>query len=141
MQESEGRQVGTKDNEAKYKWRFAVGTTSRVPGAKGLHYLILDIDDKQHPANLLAELWEIGFRTKVQPTENGWHIFTDAIFNLDGCGALALRCGADIKWVELAMKRGYFFLADKKRVSLEWPVERMVIYRGQEGKEIDTNRA
>ena len=136
MQLYEGRQMVEKNKQEPseiYKWKFAIGTTSRVPGTKGLHYLILDIDTKKHPQPLLIKLLAIGAGVRATPTEHGWHIYTNFIVTLADFCTLAEECGADPSWISIGMKRGYFFLADKESVNLEWPVERMLIHRGEKG--------
>jgi hypothetical protein len=105
-----------------YKWRLAIGTTSRVPQSK-LHYLIADFDCKNLRLGLLS-----GYEPDhifIQRTPNGWHVYTDLQFTFKKlCEALHIL-GADRSWISIGETRGYFFLADKGPVTLPWPVERM----------------
>jgi hypothetical protein len=113
-----------------YKWKYAIGTTSRVPGSK-LHYLIVDFDIENPRLGIL-----LGYRPGhifVQQTKNGWHVYTDLTFTFSKlCETLSI-IGADHKWIEIGKQRGYFFLADKDAVYLPWPVERMQLHaKGRE---------
>lgn len=121
------------------KWKFAIGTTSRVPGCKGFHYLILDIDGKKGFDKITNQLDEFGCDYVTQDTEHGWHIYTDLITSLKECVLLAGMLGADRNWIRIAEGRGYFYLADKRPMNFAWPVERMVIYRGKKETQ-DTTR-
>jgi hypothetical protein len=106
----------------KNKWSFAIGTTSRVPGKPGWHYLMLDIDGEFTHQN--ADEFEISV---LQKTESGIHVFTPILMALSPMLRLALSLGADPAWCSIAEKRGYAFLADKAPLHIPWPVERMVI--------------
>ena len=111
------------------KWRFAIGTTSRVPYKQGYHYLIADYDSK-FPSFHLLDI--SGANNAVfQKTEHGWHLYTDWIFTFDELVSELHCLGADEAWIRIGKKRGYFFLADKSHVAMSWPVERMVIYHGE----------
>ena len=100
------------------KYHFMLGTTSRVPGQPGWHYLILDIDKKI----------EIQIEDAVvQKTENGFHVYTPQVMRLKPMLKLAVKLGADKGWAEIALKRGYAFLADKSPVHMPWPVDRQVV--------------
>lgn len=126
--------MGTKNKkeEADYKWRFGIGTTSRVPYLGG-HYLMLDIDGKPNWQKLVDFASAERRRIVVQKTEHGYHIYTDFRSNLlEVVCHLAKQLGADERWINIAKKRGYLFLADKDRIELPWPVERMIIHRGKE---------
>jgi hypothetical protein len=115
------------------KWRFAIGTTSRVPGLHLCdHYLIFDFDNRTLPEifqsiSLLND--EVTFRWVAQPTESGWHVYTDLWCTFKTALEMAKKAGADPAWLRIGEKRGYLFLADKAPVPLPWPVERMVIAR------------
>lgn len=111
-----------------YKWRFAVGTTSRVPGQRGVHFLMLDIDSVNHDSVDVRLAMDFGCRTFATRSPNGWHIFTDIRRGFKSTCELALAYGADPKWVEIGRNRGYLFLADYKPMKLLWKTERMAIY-------------
>jgi hypothetical protein len=126
--------MGTKKLQ-KEKWRFAIGTTSRVPKEKKFHYLMLDIDGTQENIDDVEySVRKIAGRYRIQKTKNGWHVFTDSIGKLKDVALSALALGADPVWVRIAKKRGYFFLADKDIVQLDWPVERMILVHGKKTK-------
>ena len=121
------------------KWRFAIGTTSRVPGYKW-HYLILDYDNVPFSyvfhrlVNRFPCIVRGGeqFQFHAQPTQSGWHVFTSIHFYyFEELIDVAYAMGADPAWLRIGEKRGYLFLADKAPVPLPWPVERMVIAREQ----------
>ncbi len=119
----------------KYKWQFAIGTTSRVPGEQkgidSLHYFIMDIDGEDAVSVLkivASYITKLGFQYVPQQTKNGFHLYSNMMMPLRQCLILALQLGADMKWCLIAARRGYFFLADKKIVELPWPVERMIIH-------------
>lgn len=115
------------------KWRFAIGTTSRVPYSGGSHYLMLDIDGKL-PHQWMSEI-ERGEINNIilQRTTQGWHIYTDhQIPSITAMYCYLKNSPADQAWVEIGYKRGYYFLADKAQINFPWPVEHMVIYRGKE---------
>jgi hypothetical protein len=137
--------MGTKNKKKEpkilstYKWNFAIGTTSRVPGRKRLHYLILDIDGTKDIAGICSCLTRLGHKWRSQKTENGYHVYTNFISGLKECAIIAGSLGADRNWIRIAEARGYFFLADKRHMQLDWPVERMIIYRGK--KEAQNTRA
>ncbi len=107
----------------KNKWRFAIGTTSRVPDSGGLHYLIADFDGPLH-----FRIFQYGNNFVVQKTEHGWHVYTDHVADFDSTLRLLVRVGADPIWLRIAKERGYLFLADKSRLAFPWPVEHMVLY-------------
>lgn len=118
-----------KKGRAEYKWKFAIGTTSRVPNSK-LHYLIIDFD---------AEKPKLGLVTSLQPqhifvqrTPNGWHVYTDLQYTFKKLVEVLDIIGADRQWIEIGKSRGYLFLADKGPVTLPWPVERMRIHARKE---------
>src|SRR5574341_862037 len=74
-----GGQMAYKNIEAKpqaYKWSFAIGTTSRVPGSKYLHYLILDIDS-QEIQEVMETLNQMPCEWYEFKTEHGYHFYTD----------------------------------------------------------------
>lgn len=112
-----------------YKWTFAIGTTSRVPGSRRLHYLILDFDGNYSWTELHRRILPLTSWFIVQKTRHGWHVYTNLICTFRNCCRIAKAVGADSKWIEIAKRRGYFFLADKDKIEFSWPVERMVIYR------------
>lgn len=125
-----------------YKWRFAIGTTSRVPKMPGKHYVILDIDGPKLPSliNQVACFAYPGI--KIYKTEHGWHVYTNMIVSWRTLPNLLLDLGADPSWVKIGRRRGYFFLADKKQAKLPWPVERMCLSAKKgKGKEVNTSRA
>lgn len=107
-----------------YKWKFAIGTTSRVPNSKQ-HYLIADFDNEKVKLGIILGLSPS--HIFIQQTPNGWHIYTDLQFTFKKLCQILDIIGADRKWIEIGKSRGYFFLADKGPVTLPWPVERMQI--------------
>lgn len=118
----------------KAKWKFAIGTTSRVPSSGGFHYLIADFDTNNitYVMNSLSK-WNID-NMIFQRTPHGWHLYTNSIDNFDmTCYRLAIL-KADRKWVEIGKRRGYFFLADKDIILFPWAVEHMVIKWSYNGK-------
>jgi hypothetical protein len=106
------------------KYRFMLGTTSRVPKSPGWHYLMLDIDGEMTPEayNLIHEV-----RYFLQKTNSGWHVFFPIQMRLKIMLSRATELGADPVWADLALKRGWAFLADKGKTRIPWPVERMVL--------------
>lgn len=136
--------MGKKElQKKKYKWSFAIGTTSRVPNKKGQHYLMLDIDNQSHHHldSLLHDVTNWFHKFAFQPTKHGLHIFTNQIGTFNQTAKRALSWGADPSWIKIARKRGYFFLADKNIVQLDWPVERMILHAKGKRKKSDTAKA
>lgn len=109
-----------------YKWKFAVGTTSRIPNSK-LHYLILDIDTQTDPPIGCGRKYKFN-SWFVQRTENGFHVYTDLKLRFDQMEIAMKYFGADPSWIRIGLKRGYWFLADKQPVILPWPTERMALH-------------
>lgn len=110
------------------KWKFAIGTTSRVPNSGGvLHYLIADFDNEipDIPVALVA-----GDNLIIQKTPHGWHMYSDKCMPFDALVKVLEYLGADPTWIQIGQQRGYFFLADKRQINFHWPVEHMVIYYG-----------
>jgi hypothetical protein len=139
----------------KTKWKFAMGTTSRVPGTgKGLvkdlnghqynlelHYLMADLDTGIYSRSSLKTFLTylvstLNVRNIVtQRTENGWHVYTDysgGFWNI--VDILRERPQVDQQWLNIAEKRGYLYLADKDAVILPWPVERMQLHHERRQK-------
>lgn len=117
-----------KKGRAEYKWKFALGTTSRVPNSR-LHYLIADFDDVTWLGTAVSRL--AMFKPDhmfVQKTKRGWHIYTDITYTFKKLIEVLKIIGADRKWIEIGQSRGYLFLADKGPVTLPWAVERMEIH-------------
>jgi hypothetical protein len=123
----------TDQRKPKLKWKFAVGTTSRVPDSK-LQYLIVDIDNRS--GLFLALRYIVGTlrATNVitQPTKRGWHIYTNSRM----CWRELLRWlprvpYVDKQWLKIGERRGYFYLADKDAITFNWPVQRMIIHHGK----------
>lgn len=111
-----------------YKWKFAIGTTSRIPNRPGFHYLIADFDhhDIGKELEYLTGFVKIN-HLFLQRTNHGWHMYTDYIMSFrDIC--ILLGDIADKAWASIGEKRGYFYLADKNIVLVPWPVERMIIH-------------
>ena len=113
--------------EAPYKWNFAIGTTSRVPNSKqGLHYFIADFDGIDFvPLTATALLSDN--EIIIQKTPNGIHLYSNLKLTFKQLIRLLKICGADPGWIRIGKKRGYFFLADKNEVEMNWPVERMFL--------------
>lgn len=112
----------------KPKWDFAIGTTSRVPGRPGYHYLIMDVDYNAIHFGFLATLKKFGATAIVmQPTESGWHVYTNLIYSWKQLFHFMPSC-CDSKWVSIGKKRGYLYLADKSQIVFPWPVERMILH-------------
>ena len=121
-----------RETKAKAKWDFAIGTTSRVPGTKGFHYLILDIDTKGKQLEVACnKLDALGCDYVTQETRNGFHIYTNFITSFFEVLFLAKIIGADETWLKIGQRREYLYLADKDQINLAWPVERMIIHHGQ----------
>jgi hypothetical protein len=118
----------------KSKWKFAIGTTSRVPHSGGLHYFIADFDDYIFPLEDQIVRWIVDPANIIilQKTEHGWHLYTDVIFSFDKLVANLKLTGADAAWIDIGKERGYFFLADKSEIDFPYPVEHMVIHYGKE---------
>lgn len=115
------------------KWNFAIGTTSRVPYCKRLHYFIADFDCEKLPDNVIENISYWSKHVFIQKTKNGYHVYTDCKLTFNSLVKKLRHCKADKKWVSIGKKRGYFFLADKSHVILPWHVERMVLnYNGKE---------
>ena len=110
----------------KDKWRFAIGTTSRVPDSGGLHYLIVDFDEDNPNFSFLHKL-DIK-NAILQRTEHGWHVYTDMVLEFDTLvNVLSHMLRADKAWIEIGKERGYYFLADKSMIVFPWKVEHMVL--------------
>ena len=122
--------------QANPKWKFAIGTTSRVPGLGGsIHYLIADFDHDALPSspylmNLLRHCQHIQF----QRTPHGWHMFTDLLMSKEKTKEYLDQIGADPVWVKIGWERGYWFLSDKQQMYFTYPVERMILHYGEEEK-------
>jgi hypothetical protein len=111
------------------KWRFAIGTTSRVPDSGGLHYLIADFDNP----NVSIQLGKLGACNLImQRTDHGWHLYTDVVLPFNLLVSALKELGADPAWIEIGKKRGYYFLADKSMIVFPWKVEHMVIHHAKE---------
>lgn len=115
------------------KWRFAIGTTSRVPRSydpltsEHLHYLILDIDGKLNPLRW-QKLVRLCPHAILEKTRNGFHVYTDIRVHSSEFIRLARRFGADPVWINIGHKRGYWFLAERYRpINPPWNVERMTL--------------
>jgi|SRR6516162_7293258 hypothetical protein len=108
------------------KWKFAIGTTSRVPGSGGvLHYLIADFDGSMPQIQIYAV---IDKNLIVQRTPHGWHLYSDRIMSFECLCNFLGHIGADPNWIRIGKERGYFFLADKQEIDFPWPVEHMVLH-------------
>jgi hypothetical protein len=113
-----------------YKWRFAIGTTSRVPDSGGAHYLIADFDGNLPPFNKLEKMQVNNML--LQRTAHGWHLYTDyVVYDLSILAYRLRLLGADEAWIQIGYARGYYFLADKSKVVFPWPVEHMVLHYGK----------
>lgn len=113
------------------KYRFMIGTTSRVPGSRR-HYLIMDFDGPIYyqQAGAIGSL--APHRSVWQRTTNGTHIYTPVQFRtLREMLTVAVDLGADPTWARIAQRRGYAFLADKCMLDIPWPVERMIVSHGK----------
>lgn len=111
------------------KWKFAIGTTSRVSsGPAPLHFLMLDIDGP-----LSFRKWRSITRlcpnAVLDRTRNGFHVYTDYVVSPGEFVRFARKFGADQNWIRIGEKRGYWFLADRCRaVNLDWKVQRMKLH-------------
>ena len=113
------------------KYRFMIGTTSRVPGSRR-HYLILDYYRPVIHFQAGAITFASNFKDRWQKTDHGWHVYTPIQFQtLSEMLETAVLLGADPAWARIAGQRGYAFLADKYCISLPWPVQRMVVTYGE----------
>lgn len=110
----------------KSKWRFAIGTTSRVPGSDLFHYLMLDIDEQAFDS--LEWLTRQNCIVIVEPTPHGYHVYTNLAGTFDWVCRCATMCGADDNWLRIGRQRGYLFLADKTQVQLPWSAQRMILH-------------
>ena len=115
--------------EEKYKWKFAIGTTSRALDEKGKvkprrHYLICDADGEENVTRAVRFFVETVDDFYVQKTEHGAHIFSNREVSTELFVCL-LREIADNTWLKIGQSRDYWFLADKRPVNLPWKVERM----------------
>lgn len=111
------------------KWKFAIGTTSRVPNSGGLHYLIADFDDHKIDFGWISRFANNAI---LQKTPRGWHVYTDTVVPFDILVDRLRKIGVDPVWLKIGKERGYLFLADKRIIVFPWPVENMVIYDGKE---------
>jgi hypothetical protein len=124
-------------SRAKTKWRFAIGTTSRVPGRPGVHYFIADFDDVnlmhvyRSRNNYLLEILNSATYFQWQRTPHGWHLFTNVTMKFCDMKWLLIHTMADTSWITIGYQRGYWFLADKEHMRFPYPVERMKIYNGK----------
>lgn len=115
----------------KKKWRFGIGTTSRVPqSAMNFQYLIADFDDNNFQPIIDFINSEVN-NAILQRTKNGWHVYTDYKILFPALVEKLKTLGADPAWIRIGEKRGYFFLADKQEINFPWPVEHMVIHYGK----------
>lgn len=113
------------------KWKFAIGTTSRVPHSGGLHYLIVDFDTEKPDFSFIRKL-AIN-NAIVQRTKHGWHVYTDLQLEfVTVVNVLKHMIDADPNWIRIGQERGYYFLADKSQVVFPWPVEHMVLRYAKE---------
>lgn len=119
--------MATKKEQA-YKWKFAIGTTSRVPNSN-LHYFMADFDGpaSEDLCSAAIHLFLCGYFIYIQETKNGLHLYSNRQMPFKELCTNLKHLGADPVWVEIGKKRGYFFLADKDAVNLSWPVERMAL--------------
>jgi hypothetical protein len=122
-----------KKGPAVKKWDFAIGTTSRVPNSN-LHYVMGDIDGQLWPVlnRLLYRI--VPNHLIIERTEHGWHFYTDYKTTFADMILLLYHIGCDKVWVDIGMRRGYLFLADKSQISVSWPVERMAIHGAKKRK-------
>jgi hypothetical protein len=126
--------MAKKKKKLSQKWRFAIGTTSRSVSSldkrpfRDRHYLIFDIDGKLTSKNW-KRILDFAPSAVIEPTRNGFHIFTNRSVTAKDFVKIASYCGADDVWIEIGKLRGYWFLADSYRpVILNWAVERMILY-------------
>lgn len=117
------------------KWRFAIGTTSRVPGSR-LHYLLADFDDKLNMKMwlLVGMLATLGLTYRLQETPHGFHLYTNVQLTFSQLVRTLKKLDADPAWISIGKERGYYFLADKKRIRFNWKVEHMVIHHAKTRK-------
>jgi hypothetical protein len=116
----------------KCKWRFAIGTTSRVPAREGYHYLIADFDRAEFPGGdpFLAGILINGHHY-WESTPHGWHLYTNIVFNFKKLVKTLRMIEADPAWIEIGKERGYYFLAHKSPLQFRWPVEYMYLHHGK----------
>ena len=118
--------------QLKYKWNFAIGTTSRVPRSGGSHYLIADFDGNIPTAFLLNLCYNSGARNIIiQKTPHGWHVYTDLEMTFGELQVILKWAKADPAWIAIGKERGYYFLADKSEIDFPYPVEHMVLHYGK----------
>ena len=112
----------------KYKWRFAIGTTSRVPAREGYHYLIADFDGEAFPeTNSALQLFLKKDNCFWEKTPHGWHLYTNIEMTFDTLVILLHCIDADPAWIKIGEERGYFYLAHKTFLNFPWPVEYMCL--------------
>lgn len=133
----------TKKKKLPHKWRFAIGTTSRIPhDAGGFHYLMADFDGDKFPArrSYMWGLLEMASHVIMQRTPHGWHLYTDLRFDFNSLTQILEAIGADAAWVRIGKERGYYFLADKSEIDFPYPVEHMVLHGQKERRTLDSSR-
>lgn len=113
---------------AKNKWRFAIGTTSRVPFLTASHYFIADFDNEPFSNDKLRNTLLCCDNIILQQTQHGWHLYSDLVMSFEELFQTLKEVGADKSWIKIGHKRGYYFLADKSLIFFPWPVEHMVIH-------------
>lgn len=111
----------------KLKWKFAIGTTSRVPNSGGkIHYLIADFDGPIINTPALTGTVKKA-KAILQVTANGFHLYTNIQMTFESLVSTLKLIKADPAWIRIGQKRGYFFLADKDYINFTWSVEHMRI--------------
>lgn len=111
------------------KWKFCIGTTSRIPHERtNRHYLLLDIDGKLS-FRLWKKILDADSLAVLERTPKGFHIYTSIRVSGRQFVEMAKKFGADPVWIEIGRRREYWFLADKcRRTPLQWKVERMILH-------------
>ena len=120
-----------------YKWNFAIGTTSRVPGGN-LHYFMADYDEK---VIWIPPFIQQGFRYIVEPTHHGYHLYTDCHMPFAELVRILKTGPVDPSWIRIGERRGYFFLAHKQPIKFSWPVEYMYLFAKKKGKTRNASRS
>lgn len=88
-----------------------------------------DIDgDSYYMMGTLRSLLSHTDQFFVQPTKNGYHVYTNVVLKFKQMELMLRTLGADPSWIRIGLKRGYWFLADKSPVMLPWPTERMALH-------------
>lgn len=88
---------------------------------------MLDIDGELNFATW-KRITKLSPNAVLDRTPHGFHVYTDYLVSTGEFIRLARKLGADRNWIEIGEKRGYWFLAEKRPLQLNWKVQRMVLH-------------